>query len=355
MTLDVYSEHRFNIQPNTTQTISVTASYVYFFDFTSADLSKPPMLEVSFNYGEFATLRETFEVDVSEVVRGVADNDSQSDIIKTIRIRNVGDAAVVGYFGTSQGRIRTNITAISSNDNEGLPVEIRAPSPVVTADMASLDDSGIVLNSEIAVSLDALRGIGNLNVITPRGYRFNSLNTLSYTGLEIGKIYAFDIERIESLPQWWGINQAQNQKLYKIDVTADVRVYTYNGSGATQKRGYRRGGLFMSWEGRHLNDEYGNIYGNVAQWASTTGANVDDSGRGNTSFTERSVENRPFIFKASATSLTLQFLTSGEARWSEIGTHPGDAPFGTGENLGAGSGGFRIRSSIQPIEKGALA
>ena len=355
MTLDVYSEHRFNIQPNTTQTISVTASYVYFFDFTSADLSKPPMLEVSFNYGEFATLRETFEVDVSEVVRGVADNDSQSDIIKTIRIRNVGDAAVVGYFGTSQGRIRTNITAISSNDNEGLPVEIRAPSPVVTADMASLDDSGIILNSQIAANLSALRGIANSSVINPRGYSLNTLATLSYSGLEIDKIYAFDIERVESLPQWWGVAQIQTTKLYRIDLTADIRAYIYNGSGATQKRGYRRAGFFMSWEGRHLNDEYGNIYNNVATWANAAGANHDDSERRGTSFTERSVENRPFIFKATATSITIQFFITGELRWSEIGTHPGEAPFGADENVGTGSGGISVRSSIQPIEKGALA
>lgn len=354
MALDIFSEYRFMVKAGATVEYKITANYIYFFDFASNDATAPAMLEVSFNYSQFATLRETFELDLTEVVRGAAGSAPDDDTITSVRISNRGTADVTGYFGTSDGRIRTNITAIGGTDT-ALPVDIRKPSPLITADLASLDDSGIVLTSDLVPTLAAIRGAANQNVTNPRGYQLSTTSLFTYSGLEVGKLYAYDFERIESLPQWWGKGgSTQTGDDYRIDISADIRAFIYNGSGASQKRGYRRGGLLMNWTGEMRVDSYGNILQNRQTWNSASGAFSVTQYAGSTTFAEQKIEDRPFLFKATAATLSIQFFITGEVRWGQAGQSSGTPPFGSAADSNLGSGGLRVRHSVQPITEGAL-
>lgn len=359
MTIAIYDEHKFDAAPNEVIQISVTTNYLFFFDFATDDPTVAPNLEVSFNYQNWSVLRASMEIDLTEVVRGLADDSIDGDVVTLIRIWNRGNSRTRGSFAISKGRIRTNLLALDDTAlSTGFPVRLSAPATVnqqkgqvfSTADIAAMDDSGIILNSVLKPTMSIIRGAANANQLSPRGYSISYGNIVNYAGLTTGELYAYEMERIESLPQWWGgENPNYVGEIYKCDLFVNVQAFIYNGAGATQKRGYRRGGFQMSWTGEKHAETYADVLNNTSPYYHLAGAVNNLTGLALN--IEQSVERRPFLFRASAATLSIQFLITGELRWSNANAN-NNPPISTVSDK---FGGFNVRSSVQPIDPDALA
>ena len=347
-------DYDFVLEPNKNFHASTGgATFLKVWEFQNSDPSKPVNLVIQLNNGIFTKLRAGTSMDFTTIQRSLTSSGEES--VQSFTIRNDGDSTITGTISVSLGKIVDNTLALDdSTTTNGIPSSItNTPLPVV--DIASLDDSGIILNSVMEFPFTPTRGDpANQNITAPSSYSMTGTATLSYTGLEIGKRYAYDFERIESLPQWWGegAGHTGNGGYYRFDLAADIRVFAYNGQGATQKRGFRRGGIKMAWSGEKKADSYGNVLVTNQGWRHAAGAYAQANYAGSLSFTEQTVERNPFIFDASATTLSLQFLVTATLCFDLFGGNAG-VPFNfAGANKGYG--GFVVRSSVQPINSGAL-
>lgn len=354
MTQNLMRDYDFVLEANKTLRTSVNAKFIKVHEFVNSDPSKAVNMQIRLNNGVWTKMRAGTSMDFTAITPSTT-QPTGDDSVTSIDVRNAGDSTISGTFTTSLGKILDNTLALDdSTTTNGIPSSItNTPLPVV--DIASLDDSGIILNSEQSVVISPIRGNAvNSDIIAPHGYTFAGQQVFNYTGLESGSRYAYDLERIESTPQWWGSDDAQSTlgPDFRFELVADVRVFAYNGQGATQKRGYRRGGLMSSWSGEIVSDPYGNLQNSLQNWRHCGGALSTAGYAGSLTFFEQSTERQPFIFDASATTLSLQFLITGELRFDQFGNGAG-APFKSNAPA-KGWGGFRVRSSIQPINTGAL-
>ena len=358
-----YRRYNFSIEPGQIFERDVFAAYIAFFSFSDEDGAAN--VDIRFNGGEFNRVTPSTRFDFTETLVTPTASDASGTFVNKVGLRNNGNKTVTGAFATSMGRITDSILAFGDDTaGSGIPtrvvgtvdseVAIKKGQLFPVADLASMDDSGILLNSEMEFALNIKRGTANNPTrATPRVFGFSWLSIFNYSGLTVGDLYAVDLERIESPPNYWGHdgNPASGEgNGYAFELNADISIFFYNGFGATQKRGYRRGGIFQHWSGTFNENYYGNILENKNLWhdCSEDLSDSPSTALASATFRESKMETRPFIFRASATSITLQALTSGELLWSRV--YEGAAPYPD-----LSHGGLRIRSSIQPVNPDALA
>ena len=350
-----YRRYNFSIEPGQIFERDVFAAYIAFFSFSDEDGAAN--VDIRFNGGEFNRVTPSTRFDFTETLVTPTASDASGTFVNKIGLRNNGDKTVTGAFATSMGRITDSILAFGDDTaGSGIPTRLTAPAEVKVVkgqsfpvvDIAALDDSGIILNSEHEAYASVIRNNNNPTFLNPRGYELSTTNSFNYAGLTVGELYAYDLERLEMLPQWIGTTAAGAVgQDYRLDAAIDCRIFAYNGAGQTQKRGYRRGGLTLSWIGEKEGNSYGNLGRSLNAWYDFSGGlNAQDYG-GAATFFEQKIEKRPFIFRATATTLTLQAFLTGEIRWSHL----------DGQTPPAGATmvcGVRIRSSVQPINPDAL-
>lgn len=350
-----YRRYNFSIEPGQIFERDVFAAYIAFFSFSDEDGAAN--VDIRFNGGEFNRVTPSTRFDFTETLVTPTASDASGTFVNKIGLRNNGDKTVTGAFATSMGRITDSILAFGDDTaGSGIPtrvvgtvdaeVAIKKGQLFPVADLATMDDSGIVLNSEQTLLIYPSR-IGSPT--EPRRFDIFTQTTFNYTGVTIGELYAFDFERIESSAAWWGkagVPDTGVNSDYTLELILDVRCFVYNGAGETQKRGYRRGGIYQNWRGEFTQNNYGNLQETSSPWYSMTGGTDSGNYAGGERFFQSQIETRPFLFKATATTVSLQFFTSGTLDWSMI--------YGNVVAPDLSSGAIRIRTSLQPVDPDAL-